>query len=173
MPFTYKPLKTQNLLVIREFLANLVKETVDFHSIQANSQSLFQDISFQVEGSTYNLADNLETKSIKIYLTLDLFDAESDVIDRNPGNNTGQFRQKAKLNISCEFSTDLISKMDNLTYLLISSLCHNKSAYEKVVFGENFISLLSLNELKSIVDNSDYSSFFQRSVSILFKVAKK
>ena len=172
MSFIYKPKSTiLNSLIVREFLANLVKDVVAYHSSQTETQGLFGEIEFVIEGSTFNLADSLTTKKTVVLLVLDWTDKDS-VIYSNPNNNTGQYLQMGKLMIKSAFSSDFMAKLDNLTLLLINSLCNNQSLYTKIVFGKNYSSSLDLNSLGKISNNTDFSSFCEREIPILFNINK-
>lgn len=172
MPFTYNPNSTLlNSLIVREFLANLVKDVVAYHLAISETTSLFSEVEFVIEGSTFNLADNLATKKTVVLLVLDWTDKDS-VIYSDPSNNTGQYLQMAKLMIKSAFSSDFMAKLDNLTLLLINSLCNNKSLYTKTVFSKEYSSSLDLNKLGKISNNTDFSSFCEREIPILFNINK-
>lgn len=172
MPFIYKPKSNLlNSLIVREFLANLVKEMVAYHLTIPETTSLFSEVEFVIEGSTFNLANNLATKKTVVLLVLDWTDKDS-VIYSDPSNNTGQYLQMAKLMIKSAFSSDFMAKLDNLTLLLINSLCNNKSLYTKTVFSKEYSSSLDLNKLGKISNNTDYSSFHEREIPILFNINK-
>jgi hypothetical protein len=172
MPFIYKPKSNLlNSLIVREFLANLVKDVVAYHLTIPETANLFGEIQFVIEGSTFNLADNLATKKTVVLLAIDWTDNNS-IIYSDPSNNTGQYLQMAKLMIKSAFASDFMAKMDNLTLLLINSLCNNKSLYTKTVFGKDYSSSLDLNSLGKISNNTDYSTFLEREIPILFNINK-
>src|SRR5574343_682633 len=172
MPFTYNPKSTLlNSLIVREFLALLVQDVVAYHLAIAEPTSLFSEVEFVIEGSTFNLADNLATKKTVVLLVLDWTDKDS-IIYSDPNNNTGQYLQMAKLMIKSAFPSDFMAKLDNLTLLLLNSLCNNKSLYTKTVFSKEYSSSLDLNKLGKISNNTDFSSFHEREIPILFNINK-
>jgi len=172
MTFIYNPKSNLlNSLIVREFLANLVKDVIAYHLTIPETASLFSEIHFVIEGSTFNLADNLATKKTVVLLVLD-WTNENSVIYSDPNNNTGQYLQMAKLMIKSAFSSDFMAKLDNLTLLLINSLCNNKSLYSKTVFSKNYSSSLDLNSLGKINNNTDFSTFCEREIPILFNINK-